>query len=549
MKKRISRVAAVVLSVAMMATALVGCGGNAAKETTAAAAATEAVAATTAAAAAETTAAAAESTGDKALKLVLSTNDGSTKDDRVPTPWLNHNMATNLMWRSLLIADSSLTKTSPDLAESVEISDDGLTYTITMKEGLKWSDGEALDAEDVLWSIDAVMAATNKNSIYSAAFGKIEEKSAEGNVITMKLSAPYASMNDILAQFSILPKHALESADPATIDAADFWKNPVTSGYYMMDELNVGNYFTLKPNPNYEGTAPKIEKVTVAYVSDFLTAAQAGGADFLYGNASDLVEGMEGLGTYNAIPVDVLFYKYFIFNMKGIDGKENAAMQPIEVRQALIKAIDRATLAALYPSALVLNSGVPNAHDAFNGFEYAYDAEAAKAEIAASGYDMSRPLRICYYNNDQTSIDLINMVVYYLEQTGLKVEATLSNDGTTDLFTTREYDMGFKGKSSFSMEEWYSEYMSSDALFANIFGGDTSFDDAIAAYSAATTDAAKAEALTTLQALEQEKMYKVPVFTVGNYVFVSNGVSVPEGVAFCNPLYMCDIDFENWEVK
>lgn len=547
MKKKISRVLAAVLSVAMMATALTGCGSKA-EETTAAAAAAETKAAAETAAAEEKEEAA-ESTGDKVLKLALSTNDGSTQDDRVPTPWLNHNMATNLMWRCLLLADSSLTKTSPDLAESVEISDDGLTYTITMKEGLKWSDGEALDAEDVLWSMDAVMAATNKNSIYSAAFGKIVEKSAEGNVITLKLDAPYASMMDILAQFAILPKHALESADPATIDAAEFWKNPVTSGYYMMDELNVGNYFTLKLNPNYEGTAPKIEKVTVSYVSDFLTAAQSNSADFLYGNASDLVEGMSGLGTYESIPVDVLFYKYFIFNMKGVDGKENAAMQPVEVRQALIKAIDRATLAALYPSALVLNSGVPNANEAYNGFEYAYDAEAAKAEIVASGYDMSRPLRICYYNNDQTSIDLINMVVYYLEQTGLTVEATLSNDGTTDLFTTREYDMGFKGKSSFSMEEWYSEYMSGDALFANIFGGDTSFDDAIAAYSAATTDDAKAEALATLQALEQEKMYKVPVFTVGNYVFVSNNVSVPEGVAFCNPLYACDIDYANWEIK
>lgn len=544
MKKKISRVLAVMLSVAMLATGLTGCGGNAKSEETKAAETT--VAAETKAAA-ET--AAAESTGGKILKLALSTNDGSTQDDRVPTPWLNHNMATNLMWRSLLIADSSLTKTSPDLAESVEISEDGLTYTITMKDGLKWSDGEALDAEDVLWSIDAVMAATNKNSIYSAAFGKIVEKSADGNVITMKLDSPYASMMDILAQFAILPKHALESADPATIDAADFWKNPVTSGYYMMDELKVGNYFTLKLNPNYEGTAPKIEKVTVAFVSDFLTAAQSGSADFLYGNASDLVEGMSGLGNYESIPVDVLFYKYFIFNMKGIDGKENEAMQPVEVRKALIKAIDRATLSALYPSALVLNSGVPNANDAYNGFEYVYDAEAAKTELAASGYDMSRPLRICYYNNDQTSIDLINMVVYYLEQTGIKVEATLSNDGTTDLFTTRDYDIGFKGKSSFSMEEWYSEYMSTDALFANIFGGDTSFDDAIAALSASTTEEDKTAALKTLQALEQEKVYKVPVFTVGNYVFVSNNVSVPEGVAFCNPLYACDIDFENWEIK
>lgn len=235
--------------------------------------------------------------------------------------------------------------------------------------------------------------------------------------------------------------------------------------------------------------------------------------------------------------------------MKGVDGKENEAMQNIEVRKALIQAIDRATLAALYPSAMVLNSGVPNANEAYNGFEYTYDADAAKAAIAASGYDMTRPLRICYYNNDQTSIDLINMVVYYLEQLGLKVEATLSNDGTTDLFTTREYDMGFKGKSSFSMEEWYSEYMSTDALFGNVFGGDTAFDEAIAELSASTTQEAKNEALKKLQALEQEKVYKVPVFTVGNYVFVSNNVSVPSGVEFCNPLYTCDIDYANWEIK
>ena len=127
-------------------------------------------------------------------------------------------------------------------------------------------------------------------------------------------------------------------------------------------------------------------------------------------------------------------------------------MQNVEVRKAIMEAIDRATLATLYPNANVLNSGVPNSSPAYNGFEYKFDAEKAKADLAASGYDMSRTLKICYYNNDQTSIDLINTVVYYLEQAGLKVEATLSNDGTTDLFTTRAYDIGFKGKSAFSID-------------------------------------------------------------------------------------------------
>lgn len=538
MKKSLSRILAAAMALVLVLGTFTACGGAGGTNTEANGGANS-----------ETNAGTNGGTSEeKAFQIILSTNDGSTQDDRTAYPWLNRNMASNLMYRSILIADSSLTKTEPDLGE-VAISEDGLTYTITLKDGLKWSDGEAIDGEDVIFSIDAVMVATNKNAIYSAAFSKIEEKSADGNVVTLKLSAPYASMLDILAQFAILPQHALADADLATIDAADFWKNPVTSGYYMFDELSVGNYYTLVPNPNYEGTPAKIKKVTVAFVSDFLTAAQSGNGDFLYGNASDLVEGMASLSNYQSIPVDVLFYKYFIFNMKGVDGKENEAMQNVEVRKALIEAIDRATLSTFYPSALVLNSGVPNAHDAYNGFAYAYDTEASKQALIDAGYDMSRPLRICYYNNDQTSIDLINTVVYYLEQLGLKVEATLSNDGTTDLFTTREYDMGFKGKSAFSMEEWYSEYLSTDALFANIYGGDTSFDAAVSKLAAATTDAEKNEALKELQKLEQELVYKVPMFTVGNYVFVSNNVVVPQGVEFCNPLYNCDVDFENWEMK
>ncbi len=535
--KNMKKVLALVLAAAM-ALSMVACGGGS-TTTTSGSTATSGAASTGTAAAAS----------DGTLKLILSTTDGSSTDDKVPIPWLNRTMPTNLMFRSLFIADSTLNEVSPDLAESYEVSEDGLTYTITLKDGLKWSDGEALTADDVLWSIDAALQTTQVNSIYTSAFKKIADKSAEGNVITLTLSEPYSSLPQILSQFAILPKHSLENVDVLKLDAdTTFWQNPVTSGYYMVGEFNVGNYFTMVPNPNYEGTPAKIQKVTVSYVNDYLTAAQSGNADYLYGNATDLVEAMQGMSNYTSHEVDVLFYKYFIFNMEGTDGTQNEAMQNVEVRKAIMEAIDRATLATLYPSATVLNSGVPDSNPAYNGFTYTFDTEKAKADIAASGYDMSRPIRICYYNNDQTSIDLINTIVYYLEQAGLTVESTLSNDGTTDLFTTRQYDIGFKGKSSFSLDEWYSEYLSTDALFQKIWGGDTSFDEAIATYSAATTEEEKNAALKTLQDLEQEKLYKVPLFTVGNYVFTSSNVKIPEGVTFCNPLYSCDLDFANWEM-
>ena len=136
-----------------------------------------------------------------------------------------------------------------------------------------------------------------------------------------------------------------------------------------------------------------------------------------------------------------------------------------------------------------------------------------------------------------------------MEQTGIKVEATMSSDGTTDLFTTRDYDIGFKGKSAFSINEWYTEYMSSDALFSNIFGGDTDFDDAIVKLNSSFSPEENVEALKELEALEQEKVYKVPLFTVGTFAFTSDRITLPEDIEFCNPLYMSDIDFAEWTIN
>ena len=133
----------------------------------------------------------------------------------------------------------------------------------------------------------------------------------------------------------------------------------------------------------------KLKNVTCYYVNDYLTAAQDGKADFIVDTDPALEEALNGMDNFTAYSIDSLFYKYLIFNMKGTDGKENEAMQNVEVRKALIEAIDRATLATLYPNASVLNSGVPNDNDAYNGFEYTFDADKAKADLEASGYDMA----------------------------------------------------------------------------------------------------------------------------------------------------------------
>ena len=96
--------------------------------------------------------------------------------------------------------------------------------------------------------------------------------------------------------------------DVLKLDAdTTFWQNPVTSGYYMVASSTWATTSPWFPTPNYEGTPAKIQKVTVSYVNDYLTAAQSGNADYLYGNATDLVEAMQGMSNYTSHEVDVLF--------------------------------------------------------------------------------------------------------------------------------------------------------------------------------------------------------------------------------------------------
>ena len=95
--------------------------------------------------------------------------------DKTGYPWHNPGgIALSATYRTLLLADANLTDVNPDLAESYEISDDGLVYTFVLKDGLKWSDGEDLTAEDVKYSIETLLKVSACNAIFTNAFGNIK---------------------------------------------------------------------------------------------------------------------------------------------------------------------------------------------------------------------------------------------------------------------------------------------------------------------------------------------------------------------------------------
>ncbi len=481
-------------------------------------------------------------------------------EDRIVSPWKNTQFHTGLMFRNLFLADSTFENIEMDLAESYEVSEDGLLYTIEMKDGIVWSDYEPLTVEDVVFSIEAVLVAEDVNGIYSAAFSNIEgateylsgdSEHISGlevidDTIYIHMSATYPAMEQTLAQFVILPEHILGEEDWPTLYLNEYWANPVVSGMYMIGETVSYETVQLVRNEAYIGEEPQIDEVILHI--DYKNA------DLDYYSTNNTTEiinyrSMRGMESYE---IDILFYRYLVFNMCGVDGNQNEAMQDINVRMAISYAIDcESILRDIYfDSGEMLNSGVPSTYESNNDVvTNIYDPELAIELLEDSDYDMDRTLTLMYYYTDSVSLYFMEEVAEYLEAVGFQVEIVQSVE-TTELYEDREYDILLKGLSAFSLNDWYSEYSSTNPNLSSLFGGVTEFEELVNALNIQVEKDEINATLQELQALEQELLYKLPLFTLNQMVFIRDErVSIPDDVTFGNTWYKYDVDFEEWYIK
>lgn len=482
------------------------------------------------------------------------------EEDLLDNPWNNVQFYMGLMYRNLLVSDSSFEEVECDLAESYAVSTDGLEYSITLKEDVLWSDGEPMTIDDVIFSIEAVLQSQTANGFYTTAFAKIEgyeefienadlglsgiEKTGE-NSIVIHLSVVHPTMLQVLAQFVILPEHAFSCADYADLDADDYWKDPVVSGMYKVGEVVSYETVQLVRNEYYNETEPNIDEVMLYMNYKF--------ANLDYYSTNNITEiiNYRSMRSMTEYKVDLLFYRYFVFNVVGTEEEESSGLEDANVRKAIALAIDRASL--LYDiyldSGTLIETGVPSYHASYSGEVIEYDPEEAIALLAETEYDFSRPLRLAYYYTDATSVAFIEAVAEYLEAVGFEVEIKYLST-STELYDDREYDILLKGLSAFDVSEYYMEYNDDNANLSRLLGCDTIFDTLTDSLST-VTDAEEEDALLKeLQELEQEYFYKIPLFTLSQVVYINDDrVEIPDNVTFGNTWYKYDVDYENWSIK
>ncbi len=175
-----------------------------------------------------------------------------------------------LMFLGLTAADSS-GHVGNVLAEYVKSDSSARTWTVKLRDGLKWSDGEPITAEDVVFTANLISGLGQVSSYYSNLYN-VKVSVNEKNEIVFDLPAIYAEFNTAL-DFPILPKHALDGADSMTLLESSFSTNPISSGPFSYNaQQSIGtsgeSIVYLVANENYYKGVPKINSFVVhAYLT------------------------------------------------------------------------------------------------------------------------------------------------------------------------------------------------------------------------------------------------------------------------------------------
>ena len=180
------------------------------------------------------------------------------------------------------LIQSTLTTTTADLeigmdlAVDYSVSEDGLLWTVTIRDDAYFTDGEKLTASDVAFTYNLCAENSSVND-----FTMLESAVAVDDVtVEFHMNRPFSIWPYTMAVVGIVPEHAY--------DSETYGRNPIGSGLYILKQWDQGQQVILEANPDYYGEAPKMKRVTVLFMEEdaaFL-AAQAGEVDLAYTSAT-----------------------------------------------------------------------------------------------------------------------------------------------------------------------------------------------------------------------------------------------------------------------
>lgn len=226
-----------------------------------------------------------------------------------------------------------------DLAVDYHLDESGLVWTFVLRDDAKFTDGEAVTADDVVFTFETAKAA--QASIDLTFMERAEV--INDTTVTFTLSRPTSVFLNTVASVGIVPEHAY---------GADYGTNPVGSGPWKFVQWNPQEQLILEANEDYYGTVPHIKDVTIVFMTEdaAFAAVQAGQVDVALTAATLADTEIDGYHVARVASVD---NRGFTLPMFPAEGKVTGSGYPIgndvtchpEIRQAVAYAIDRGQVA------------------------------------------------------------------------------------------------------------------------------------------------------------------------------------------------------------
>jgi len=431
----------------------------------------------------------------------------------------------------------------PDLAESVEVSDDGLTYTATLRDNLKWSDGSDLTAEDFVYTwqriVDPSTASEYAYLVSDAHVLNAEEviagtKSvdelgvkADGNKVIFTLSSPSPQFESLLSFANFMPQ-SKEFVEEQGDDYGTTSDNALYSGPYTVEDWDgTSGTFTLVKNKYYwDADNVKTKKVNVQTVKKADTAVQMykdgeldtasiSGTDAIYNankNRDDVVDVPEATTAY------------MVYNESG----STEALTNTKIRQALNLATDREGIvkAAIDTGSTAANALVPTGLETlpdgtdlsdYVAADYSYDEDEAaklfKEGLAELGTD-SITLTITADSDNAVA----KAAVDYIKQTW---ENALPGLTIEEKFVTFKQRLQDSKNQNFDIvvSLWGGDYPEG-STFYGLFTSTSSYNYgqiSDAAYDAAYQKALTTDALDPAAAAEDYKTAEAELYNNAHY--------------------------------
>lgn len=449
---------------------------------------------------------------------------GVTADVDTLLPWTSTQFqATHVLqnlYGTLTEFDDDLAVTE-GLAESWETSEDGLTVTFQLREGVTFADGSDLDAEDVVASYQAIkdeataaVSATNLASVETI-------EAVDPLTVQLTLSAPDAAL---FSKLAVITTAIL----PSDVDLAALETEPNGTGAFVFEDRTPNQSLTLAANPEYWGGEPEVDTVEFRVIPDqsaIVSALQAGSVQMAVFD-DQLVADTIG-GSVEVTETPQLSYHVLQINSRV------APLDDVNVRLAIACAIDRqevldtAALGAGEVTGPITSPAFRSDPDARPCPEA--DIDAAKEHLAEAGYEDGLTLRaIVNQDGYSTAVAEAENLQAQLKKAGITLEIeSLESGAYVDRWVAADFELAVAlNGGQPDPDASYGRYFTSTGSLNPVAGYSSETLDALFAEGKAESDEAARKAIYDDVAAElEDNAAWVWLFTSYNYTATAEGVS------------------------